>query len=487
MSHHEPSVAERLDETVRAVRAKVSLAPARGRRPRQRPRRVRRRRSRDLVKVPYGELPHLPASKVVGHAGNLCFGHVDDVPVVCMQGRVHFYEGHPIVAGRARRPRDGAARRLVRARHERGGRARGRLGGGRSDDRHRSPEPHVPPPARRPERRRARHALPRHDERLRRRAPRAARARSRRRRSSRSARASTPRCLGPSYETPAEIRMLRVLGAQAVGMSTVPEVIALRHMRVRVAALSCITNMAAGLGTGELDHKEVEETAKARRADLQRLLKGWIVKAGAREREEAEEARRRSRRREGRKLTRRRPRRSRSKAKAEASRATLLDSLVQSAKAVREHAYAPYSRYQVGAAIATKSGRVYVGCNVENATFGATICAERGAIMQMVAPARREPIACAVVTRRRAARRAGSAARSSPSSRATCPIVLVGLGVRPRARPARSFTSASSCRWHSASGAEPVRAGSPRPVAPPRSPPPASRDRQSPCGSGRWQ
>jgi purine-nucleoside phosphorylase len=85
---------------------------------------------------------------------------------------------------------------------------------------------------------------------------------------------------GPSYETPAEIRMLRGLGAQAVGMSTVPEVIALRHMRVRVAALSCITNMAAGMGPGVLDHKEVEETAKARRADLQRLLKGWILKAG---------------------------------------------------------------------------------------------------------------------------------------------------------------------------------------------------------------
>jgi purine-nucleoside phosphorylase len=86
--------------------------------------------------------------------------------------------------------------------------------------------------------------------------------------------------LGPSYETPAEIRMLRILGAQAVGMSTVPEVIALRHMRIPVAALSCITNLAAGVGQGELDHAEVEATAKARRADLQRLLRGWILAAG---------------------------------------------------------------------------------------------------------------------------------------------------------------------------------------------------------------
>jgi purine-nucleoside phosphorylase len=86
--------------------------------------------------------------------------------------------------------------------------------------------------------------------------------------------------LGPSYETPAEIRMLTILGAQAVGMSTVPEVIALRHMRTRVAALSCITNLAAGIAKGELDHKEVEETARARRSDLEKLLRGWILAAG---------------------------------------------------------------------------------------------------------------------------------------------------------------------------------------------------------------
>jgi cytidine deaminase len=88
-------------------------------------------------------------------------------------------------------------------------------------------------------------------------------------------------------------------------------------------------------------------------------------------------------------------------AKIKAARvpASVLDQLVQEATAVREHAYAPYSGYMVGAAIATKSGAVYVGCNVENSTFGATICAERGAIMQMVAAGETEPIACAVVTR----------------------------------------------------------------------------------------
>ena len=78
--------------------------------------------------------------------------------------------------------------------------------------------------------------------------------------------------------------------------------------------------------------------------------------------------------------------------------AALLDRLVQEAKAVRERAYAPYSRYLVGAAIATKRGSIFVGCNVENSTFGATICAERGAIMQMVAHGETDPIACAVVT-----------------------------------------------------------------------------------------
>jgi purine-nucleoside phosphorylase len=87
--------------------------------------------------------------------------------------------------------------------------------------------------------------------------------------------------LGPSYETPAEIRMLRMLGAHAVGMSTVAEAIALRHMGVRVGALSCISNLAAGLGGGSLDHADVEATMRSRGAALATLVGGWIARAGA--------------------------------------------------------------------------------------------------------------------------------------------------------------------------------------------------------------
>ncbi len=76
----------------------------------------------------------------------------------------------------------------------------------------------------------------------------------------------------------------------------------------------------------------------------------------------------------------------------------VLDRLVKEAKKVRKRAYAPYSEYKVGAALITRSGAIFAGCNVENASYGATICAERGAIMQMVAAGETEPVALAVVT-----------------------------------------------------------------------------------------
>lgn len=273
----EPSVAVRLDETVRAVRARVSRSPrvgvvlgsglggfAEG--------------LTDLVRIPCRELPHLPGSRVVGHSGNLCFGNVDDVPVVCMQGRVHLYEGHPVwqvVHGVRTMARLGVE--CVLLTNAAGGLEPSWSAGdlmvvtdhlnlmyfhplvGPNDDALGTRFPDM---------------TTAYDPGLREALEGVARAENLALRQGVYA-----SLVGPSYETPAEIRMLRMLGAQAVGMSTVPEVIALRHMRVRTAALSCITNLAAGIGGGELAHEEVELTARSRREDLQRLLRGWILAA----------------------------------------------------------------------------------------------------------------------------------------------------------------------------------------------------------------
>ena len=81
---------------------------------------------------------------------------------------------------------------------------------------------------------------------------------------------------GPSYETPAEIRYLRTIGADAVGMSTVPEAIVARHMGLEVLGISCITNMAAGVLPQPLHHEEVLETARRVRGSFIALLEGII-------------------------------------------------------------------------------------------------------------------------------------------------------------------------------------------------------------------
>jgi purine-nucleoside phosphorylase len=232
----------------------------------------------DLAKVPYAEIPHFPQSRVVGHSGNLCLGTVRGVPVVCMQGRVHPYEGHPLAAvvhGVRTMAKLGVSAVLVTN-------AAGGLDPTWTPGDLMLVTDHLNLTAMSP-------LVGVNDERLGARFPDMTQAydpglRAALRKVAQGAGIPIREgvyagLLGPTYETPAEIRMLRTLGAHAVGMSTVHEVIALRHMRVRVGALSCITNLAAGILDRELNHAEVEETAKARRADLVRLLEGWIESA----------------------------------------------------------------------------------------------------------------------------------------------------------------------------------------------------------------
>ena len=87
--------------------------------------------------------------------------------------------------------------------------------------------------------------------------------------------------LGPSYETPAEIRYLRTIGADLVGMSTVPEVIVARHMGLEVLAISCVTNMAAGMSGEKISHEEVLETGERVRGKFLALLRAVLPKIDA--------------------------------------------------------------------------------------------------------------------------------------------------------------------------------------------------------------
>jgi purine-nucleoside phosphorylase len=273
------SVIEKVDEAARAVRGRVDGTPLVG---------VVLGSGLGawadalsaLTKIPYGEIPHMPCSTVVGHAGNLVIGRANGVPVACLQGRVHLYEGHEperVAFGVRLLTRLGC--RAVVLTNAAGGLEAGwapgdlmlitdhlnlmgknpLIGANEAGLGPRFPD-----------------MTEAYDRELCELAREAARATNVTLREGVYA-----GLLGPTYETPAEIRMLRTLGASAVGMSTVPEVIALRHMGVRAAAISCITNLAAGLSPTKLDHSEVEATARAARDRFTALLTEWVRRTGA--------------------------------------------------------------------------------------------------------------------------------------------------------------------------------------------------------------
>jgi purine-nucleoside phosphorylase len=232
----------------------------------------------ELVKVPYAELPRMPASSVVGHAGNLCLGRVGAARVACLQGRVHTYEGHSLdrVTFGVRLLAELGCRAVLLTN------AAGGIKPGFAPGDLMLIVDHLNLMGRNP-------LVGPNDDAVGPRFPDMTRAYDAElcdaaRKLARSLAVELQEgiyagLLGPSYETPAEIRMLRTLGADAVGMSTVPEVLVLRHRGVRVGAMSCITNLGAGLSEGLLDHSEVEETARKTRERFIALLGRWVEEA----------------------------------------------------------------------------------------------------------------------------------------------------------------------------------------------------------------
>lgn len=229
----------------------------------------------EAVAIPYEEIPHFPVSTVEGHAGRLVLGRLEGQPVVAMQGRFHLYEGYPLeaVTFPLRVMKRLGVEIAVITNAAGGINESFRAGDLMLISDHinfmfRNPlvGPNDPGLGDRfPDMSEA------YDADLRRLAKRVAD-----KMGIDLKEGVYAAMLGPSYETPAEIRMLRIVGADAVGMSTVPEVIVARHAGIRVLGLSCIANMAAGILPQPLSHQEVMETAERVKDTFLRLVKGTL-------------------------------------------------------------------------------------------------------------------------------------------------------------------------------------------------------------------
>ena len=231
----------------------------------------------DSVAIPYEEIPGFARSTVEGHAGRLVLGRVDGVPVVVQQGRFHFYEGYTLdeVTFPARVLALLGIKVLILTN------AAGGLNNSFTQGALMLISDHLNLMGTNP-------LLGPNDSRFGTRFPDMSEVYDREFQEATMAEAHAMKVelkrgiyaalTGPSYETPAEIRMLRALGADAVGMSTVPEAIVARHMGVKVVGISCITNMAAGVLDRPIDHAEVMETGEQVRATFTELLRRTIPK-----------------------------------------------------------------------------------------------------------------------------------------------------------------------------------------------------------------
>jgi purine-nucleoside phosphorylase len=227
------------------------------------------------VSMPYDELPHWPASRVIGHEGRLVVGTVRGRTVAALAGRCHVYEGHDLrtVTFAVRALGLLGIKTLILTN------AAGGVNTAFSQGALMVIDDHINLIGDNP-------LVGANDDRFGVRFPDMSEVYSRRLRAIADRAAERIQLavphgvyvalLGPSYETPAEIRYLRTIGADAVGMSTVPEAIVARHMGIDVLGISCITNMAAGVLPQPLNHAEVMETAKRVRGQFIGLLEGVI-------------------------------------------------------------------------------------------------------------------------------------------------------------------------------------------------------------------
>ena len=229
----------------------------------------------DAFAVDYSEIPHFPASRVIGHAGHLVGGTVRGRRVIALSGRAHFYEGYDLrtVTFGVRVLSRLGIRTLILTN------AAGGINTAFSSGALMVIDDHINMLGSNP-------LMGPHDDRFGARFPDMTEVYSLRLRQIAHAAAHESNLAiqrgvyiavhGPSYETPAEIRAFRLLGADAVGMSTVPEAIVARQMSMEVLGISCISNMAAGVLPQPLNHDEVLETTRRVRQQFIALLEGII-------------------------------------------------------------------------------------------------------------------------------------------------------------------------------------------------------------------